>query len=73
MVTPGEKHNIVEPRNRISTSMSIVLDLWTPKSIGNIFHSWVVYMFDMMTLGGKDNDLEPGNRISTLMSSALDL
>ena len=53
--------------------MSSALDLWTSKSIGNIFLPWVVYTCDMVTLGGKDNGLEPRNNISTLMSSVLDL
>ena len=53
--------------------MSSALDLWTLKSIGNIFLPWVVYMCDMVNIGGKDNGLEPGDIISTLMSSVLDL
>jgi hypothetical protein len=73
MVTLGGKGNILEPGNRISTSMSSALDLWTPNSIGNIFLPWVVHICDMVTLGGKGNILEPGNLISTSMSSALDL
>ena len=73
MVTLGGKDNDLEPGNHISTLMSSALDLWTSKSIGNIFLLWVVHMCDMVTLGGKDNCLEPGNHISTLMSSALDL
>jgi hypothetical protein len=47
--------------NCISTSMSIALDLLTPKSIRNIFLPFVVYMCDMVTLGGKGS----GNRIYT--------
>jgi hypothetical protein len=69
----GEKGNILEPGNRISTSMSSVLDLLTPKSIGNIFLPWVVHMCGIMTLGGKDNVLRPGKSFSSPMSSALDL
>ena len=37
--------------------MSSALDLWTLKSIGNIFLPWIVYKCDMVTLGGKDNGL----------------
>jgi hypothetical protein len=73
IVTPCGKDNVLQPGNRTSTLMSSALDLWTPKSIGNIFLPWVVYMCDMVTLGVKDSSLEPRNCISTLMSSALDL
>ena len=73
MLTLGGKDNGLEPGYRISTQMFSPLDLWTSKSIGNIFLPWVVCMCDMVNLGGKDNCLEPGNRISTLMSSVLDL
>jgi hypothetical protein len=70
MVTLGGKDKGLEPENRISTSMSSVLDLWINR---NIFLPWVVYMCDMVTISGKDNGLEPGNRISTLMFSVPDL
>jgi hypothetical protein len=36
-VSLGGKGNVLELRNYISTSMSSVLDLLTPDSIGNIF------------------------------------
>ena len=65
MVTLGDKDNGLEPRKCISTLMSSALDLWTSKSIGNVFLLWVVHMCDMVTLGGKDNCLEPGNQLST--------
>jgi hypothetical protein len=61
IVTLGGKDNSVEPGNRISTLLSSALDLYTSKSIGNIFSPWVVYVYDMVTLDSKDNCLEPGN------------
>jgi hypothetical protein len=72
IVILGGKDNVLEAGNRISTSMSSGLDLWTSNSIGNIFLPWVAQMCDMVILGGKGNSLEPGNRISTSMSSQLD-
>jgi hypothetical protein len=41
--------------------MSSDFDLFSLKSIGNIFLPWVVHVCDMVTLHGKGNDLEPGN------------
>jgi hypothetical protein len=72
MVTLGWKSNILEPRNLISTLMTSVLDLWTPKSIENIFLPWAVHMYGTMTQGGKDRILDPES-FSTPMSGALDL
>jgi hypothetical protein len=46
------------PEN-ISTSMTSALDLWNPKSIENIFLSWVAYMYGMVTLSENGNIIEP--------------
>jgi hypothetical protein len=61
MVTLDGNGNVVEPENRISTSMPSALDIWTSNSIKNIFLPWVVHVCDMMALDRKDNVLEPGN------------
>ena len=65
IVTLGRLDKALEPRNNIATSMSSVLDLLTPNSIGSIFVPWVDHTHDMVTLGSKANSLKSGNILST--------
>jgi hypothetical protein len=44
IVTLVEKSNVLQPQNYIATSMC-ALDLWTPNTIGNIFHPGMVHVW----------------------------
>jgi hypothetical protein len=67
MVVLDGKGNILEPGNRIPTSMSNAIDLLIQNSIGNIFRPWVVHITgDMVTLGGKGNILNRARKLFLL-------